>query len=171
MTFSVHGSAAEDLTVQCGTQEQISAALGGDWFDDEALNLVLVDHDNQHALVIEGSPSALRGLATRIANRVLEIAHRDSPLPATPGGEPVKEAPTERFPVVGGLPLRLSFAPDAIREHFEDDHEDPRRREVEAMSDEQLERVGARALTDAGLYRAFHEALILALVEEGAGVR
>ena len=63
---------------------------------------------------------------------------------------------TEEVVAVDGLPLRLSFTPDAIREHFEGgDYAS-----VDKMSDEELAQVGATALTDDGLYRAFHEALV-----------
>lgn len=59
--------------------------------------------------------------------------------------------------------LRLSFTPNAIREHFEGaDDEDNL---TLGMSDEQLAEVGRAALTDDGLYRAFHEALTWALGE------
>lgn len=57
--------------------------------------------------------------------------------------------------------LRLSFTPAAIREHFEGDDEDP----TASLTDEQLAEVGRTALTDDGLYRAFHEALVWALEE------
>jgi hypothetical protein len=57
--------------------------------------------------------------------------------------------------------LRLSFTPDAIREHFEGDEPDP----TEGMTDEQLTEVGRTALVDEGLYRAFHESLTWALTE------
>lgn len=68
---------------------------------------------------------------------------------------------TETFPVVDGLPLRLSFTPDAIREHFDSDDEF----DVDSMTDEQLGEVGSIALQDDGLYRAFHEALEWAMKE------
>lgn len=55
--------------------------------------------------------------------------------------------------------LRLSFTPDAIREHFEGDDPDP----TEGLTDEQLADVGRHALTDEGLYDAFHESLTWAL--------
>lgn len=62
---------------------------------------------------------------------------------------------TETFPVQDGLTLRLSFDPVAIREHYEDDEDDP----TAGMTDEQLQRAGAVALTDDSLYEAFHHAL------------
>jgi hypothetical protein len=55
--------------------------------------------------------------------------------------------------------LRLSFTPDAIRDHFEGDEPDP----TEGMTDEQLTEVGRTALADHGVYRAFHDALVLRL--------
>lgn len=57
--------------------------------------------------------------------------------------------------------LRLSFVPKAIREHFECDDDDP----TEGLTDEQLREVGLIALTDDGIYRAFHESLVWALDE------
>lgn len=60
--------------------------------------------------------------------------------------------------------LRLSFTPDAIREHFEGDDPDP----TEHMTDEELADVGRTALLDDGLYRAFHEALTWALEDNDA---
>jgi len=57
--------------------------------------------------------------------------------------------------------LRLSFTPAAIREHFDGDDHDP----VGHLTDEQLTEIGKVALTDEGLYRAFHEALVWALEE------
>lgn len=54
----------------------------------------------------------------------------------------------------------LSFEPDAIREHFEVDEEDP----TEGMTDEQLEAVALEALSDDRLYSVFHE-----LLSEGVG--
>lgn len=58
--------------------------------------------------------------------------------------------------------LRLSFTPDAIREHFEGDEPDP----TEGLTDEQLAEVGRMALTDDGLYRAFHDALTWAIKDD-----
>jgi hypothetical protein len=58
--------------------------------------------------------------------------------------------------------LRLSFTPDAIREHFENEDPDP----TAGKTDEELREVGYTALTDDGLYRAFHEALVWALDHE-----
>lgn len=51
---------------------------------------------------------------------------------------------TETTPVLDGLPLRLSFAPDAIREHFDGDDDDP----TVGLNDAQLAEIGAAALTD-----------------------
>lgn len=72
---------------------------------------------------------------------------------------------TEDFPVVGGLPLRLSFTPDAIREHFDGD-DDGISEKVESMTDDQLAEVGASALMDDRLYGVFHEVLCDALSDE-----
>lgn len=54
----------------------------------------------------------------------------------------------------------LSFEPDAIREHFEVDEDDP----TEDMTDEELLAIGENALQDDELYRVFHE-----LLKEGVG--
>ncbi|NUS02064.1 MAG: hypothetical protein HOV97_05815 [Nonomuraea sp.] len=72
----------------------------------------------------------------------------------------------EDFPVVDGLPLRLSFTPEAIREHFEADDLN-----LDEVDDETLMAVGAAALQDDLLYRAFHDALTWALSEHGIAVR
>lgn len=58
------------------------------------------------------------------------------------------------------IPLRLSFTPTAIREHFEDDQAFP---EVENMTDADLAKVGYDALVDDRLYETFHEVLVDAL--------
>ena len=58
------------------------------------------------------------------------------------------------------IPLRLSFTPTAIREHFEGDEEFP---EVEDMADGDLAEVGYDALVDDRLYETFHEVLVDAL--------
>lgn len=65
---------------------------------------------------------------------------------------------TDDFPVSSnGLPLRLSFAPDAIRQHFESDKEiEPL---LDAMTDDELKDVGEAALADDRLYAVFHEIL------------
>jgi len=60
----------------------------------------------------------------------------------------------------GGIPLRLSFVPNAIREHFEDDQAFP---EVEDMTDADLAEVGFEALAADRLYETFHEVLVDAL--------
>ena len=57
-----------------------------------------------------------------------------------------------------GLPLRLSFTPSAIREHFADGDDD-----LSRLSDEQLASVGEAALADGRLYKVFHEVLLDAL--------
>lgn len=57
-------------------------------------------------------------------------------------------------------PYLLSFEPDAIRDHFEADEDDP----TEGMTDEQLEGIALDALQDDRLYAVFHE-----LLSEGVG--
>lgn len=49
----------------------------------------------------------------------------------------------------------LSFEPDAIRDHFEADEDDP----SEGMTDDELLDVAATALQDDRLYAVFHELL------------
>lgn len=54
--------------------------------------------------------------------------------------------------------LRLSFTPDAIREHF--DVGDTYATIVEGMTDEELAEVGEFALGSPVLYKIFHELLV-----------
>jgi hypothetical protein len=75
------------------------------------------------------------------------------------GGFPPTDWPN---PEVIPFDLRLSFTPDAIREHFEGDEPDP----TEGMTDEELADVGRSALCDDILYREFHQALVAVLVDE-----
>lgn len=72
-------------------------------------------------------------------------------------------AHVEETVVVDGLALRLSFHPDAVREHFggDEDYEAV----IEAMSDEEVASLAERALTSDALYRTFHEVLVGALNE------
>lgn len=58
--------------------------------------------------------------------------------------------------------LALWFTPQAIREHYEGDADDPTR----GLTDDQLVEVGKQALGDDGLYRAFHSSLEWALGRE-----
>ena len=67
----------------------------------------------------------------------------------------------EKFPVVDGIALRLSFTAKAIREHFDDG--DPGT--LAGLTDRELEQVGAAALACDDLYRAFGGALDEALAE------
>ncbi len=69
-----------------------------------------------------------------------------------------REEVQETFPVINSLPLRLSFVPDAIRDHF--DGSSPG---IEHLTDAQLELVGEYALNSDTLYAAFHEVLKEAL--------
>jgi hypothetical protein len=69
---------------------------------------------------------------------------------------------TEPTTTVDSLPLRLSFEPDAIREHFDGDAEFAF---VADLSDDELAAVGASALGDDRLYQAFHLALVDAVEE------
>lgn len=64
---------------------------------------------------------------------------------------------------LGDLPLRLSFGPDAIREHYEDCEEgdDP----TVGLTDDDLAQIGEWALNDQCLYEAFHNALESAITE------
>jgi hypothetical protein len=65
----------------------------------------------------------------------------------------------ESFPVVRGLPLRLSLVPDAIRDHF--DTSDA----VESLTDDELMNVGEEVLDSQEFYDAFHAALVSAFVK------
>jgi len=70
---------------------------------------------------------------------------------------------SEEFPVVFGLPLRLSFTPDALREHFEIDEEmEPL---LDRLSEDEIAEAGAIALQDDRLYETFHEVLCDAIQE------
>lgn len=60
--------------------------------------------------------------------------------------------------------LRLSFEPQAIREHFEGD-EGPLADLVAIARDEDLRRIGESAITYDSLYRVFHEALVYAATD------
>lgn len=62
---------------------------------------------------------------------------------------------TEEIGFHGNVPLRLSFDPGAIREHFEGSDENP----TDGMSDDQLALAGMIALDDDFLYQAFCETL------------
>lgn len=75
---------------------------------------------------------------------------------------------TEQFPTLHGVPLRLSFIPEAVREHFADDDSDVARA-VAAMSEADLIQVASAALRDDRLYEAFHAALVEAAQEHQAG--
>lgn len=69
---------------------------------------------------------------------------------------------TEEFPVVNSLPLRLAVCPQAIIDHFENDEQ------VTSLPREMLLEIGEHVLTSDVFYKAFHEALCVA-VEEIAG--
>lgn len=66
----------------------------------------------------------------------------------------------ESFPVVDGLPLRLSLVPDAIREHYADSTD------VQRMSNTQLHAIASRVLTSDAFYADFHNALTEAFRDE-----
>lgn len=85
----------------------------------------------------------------------------------TPATTPATDS-SEQITHIGGLPLRLSFEPDAIREHFD---ADDGFEHVESMGDTDLAAVGETALCDDRLYRVFHEVLVSALTEHGHGPR
>jgi hypothetical protein len=60
--------------------------------------------------------------------------------------------------------LRLSFHPDAIREHFDEDEDYP---EFESATDEQLAEIGSAALSYDYLYEVFHRILVTAAIDTG----
>lgn len=66
---------------------------------------------------------------------------------------------TEKIVTWDGVPLRLVFCPDAIRQHFADD---PR---VLALSREKLLEIGASALDNGWLYDSFDTVLREAVLE------
>ena len=59
------------------------------------------------------------------------------------------------------IPLRVSFEPQAIREHFEGCDPDP----TKEMSDEHLAQIGEYALQADSLWVVFHEVLLEAMAE------
>lgn len=65
----------------------------------------------------------------------------------------------EEIVLLDGLPLRLSFEPLAVRQHFWDIPE------IVQLSDAKLAEIGAAALEDDGMYKAFHACLCLAVQE------
>lgn len=65
----------------------------------------------------------------------------------------------ETVTVVYGIPLRLSFEPDAIQEHFSNDQR------VTALSHDQLLEIGEVACSNDIIYEAFHHALRAAIKE------
>lgn len=67
----------------------------------------------------------------------------------------------EWFMVVDSIPLRLSFDPQAIREHFCDS---PHGNRVWLLSDFELAQVGLDALRADQVYKAFHDALTNAMI-------
>lgn len=64
---------------------------------------------------------------------------------------------TETYDVVDGLPLRLSFSVQAIREHFGDGDD------LTGLDDEALRTIASYALADDLLYRTFHDVLDAAI--------
>ena len=78
MTYSIHGSHADSLIPQYGTQEQISDAIGGDCDESPDVALLLNDLGNEHALVIEGDEAALRAWHKRVGD-VLDEAFPQRP--------------------------------------------------------------------------------------------
>jgi len=95
------------------------------------------------------------------AEDMADLLNGDSINAMVEGGEEILVAAPDGVNVDWGtdVSLRLSFAPDAIREHFEADEPDP----TAGMTDEQLRAVGEAALTSDLLYREFHDALVWAL--------
>lgn len=59
-------------------------------------------------------------------------------------------------------PLVLSFEPDAIRDYFEADEDNP----TDGLTDAELEMIGLTALSSNRLYEALHETLVQALKEQ-----
>lgn len=76
--------------------------------------------------------------------------------------QPPKTSPTtltETYPVVDGSPLRYSFVPEAIREHFPDNQL------IQSMEDATLEKIGAHVLDQDGFNHAVHVALVGAVMD------
>lgn len=72
----------------------------------------------------------------------------------------------EQVVVAGGLPLVLSFEPEAVIQHFEDDPAFSQL--IEGLSREELATVGYAALVSDALYETFHAVLVAALDEVAA---
>jgi hypothetical protein len=75
-------------------------------------------------------------------------------------GDEMISKQTEEVTVVGGLPLRLSFEPEAIRQHFESVCVT----DMDFFSDETLAQIAAIALQDDELYAAFNSVLRSAFI-------
>jgi hypothetical protein len=60
---------------------------------------------------------------------------------------------------VGGLPLILSFEPDALRDHWEGEED------LTGLTDHDLAEIGLMALCDDALWNAFHYVLDVALTD------
>lgn len=71
----------------------------------------------------------------------------------------IVEAKQEETVFVDGMPLRVDFSPEAIRQHFD-------KRRVDQLTDEQLLQVGQAALWSDDLWACFHEILCQAVEEE-----
>src|SRR5688572_233544 len=71
--------------------------------------------------------------------------------------DPAVKKHAETFPSFDGVtPLRVSFCPDAIRQHFDDNPV------IETLTDAQLLDIGDRALADDEVWAAFHTSLVRA---------
>ena len=77
MSYSIHGSHADSLVPQYGTQQQITDAIGGDPDDSPGIAFVLNDLGNEHALVIEGDEAAIRAFHQRLG-AVIDEAFRSA---------------------------------------------------------------------------------------------
>lgn len=74
MSYTLMGSAATDIMVQFGTDEEIAENIGGDATDDTTVRLVLNDGGNQIAYVIHGTPQEWVALANRIINGATSVS-------------------------------------------------------------------------------------------------
>lgn len=129
--------------------------------DHEAIGLYFRNHDQESYQITRAVVTQHPGTGAGLTGRApAQQGRARADITSPPGNQ--RDAPetvTETYPVVDALPLRLSFTPAAIRQHFDDDED----YDLDGATDEQLARAGATALNDDGIYQAFHQALAAAL--------
>lgn len=114
---------------------------------EEAAQKLVTEHDIEH---VDGE-SAVQALAWDLGVGQLTYEAGLTALVA----RAIEIDRTELYKLV------LSFEPDAIRDHFEADEDDP----TEGLTDDQLLDVAQAALSSDRLYETFHEVLVETLKE------